>query len=201
MHDIPINIKSLSMSSEELSELHQQLSKVLGVTTGADEVAYRKEVARLREQVRKLEGIISSLRKETNEQSQLIASLRGTARALRNEANNIRLQYARRFNDNKKLRFEIVEQKRLIRLMKGRADRAEAVVDLLTIPNQTVEENKNERDRDILSEFVITPGDSRDDALVHRKCTVVEWVPCTTDLLRVYFAARSHIEKHHKGES
>lgn len=109
-------------------------------------------------------------------------------------------------------RREVAELKRKLRLAHSMDDaRIEAIKQLLARvdgPLEDVRKEKDTRDRDILSNFLLTRLDNKDDAVVCVTCCTryestgqaVEPVPRSSTLLAVYFVARSHMEKHHKGE-
>lgn len=158
----------------------------------------------LRERSVLIERLSETINRRDNEIKTLLSyqdSLRETLEAAVNDRNNIRLSFSHRYTDNKKLRFEIVELKRQLRKQTAWFDVIKNLAKVKDVPNQSVAENKNSRDRDILSEFVLLPADREDDVLLHLTCGDMEPVPRATDLLRVYFVARSHMEKHHKEEN
>lgn len=218
MFRVPIDIKSVTLTDPEAKQLYETLHKQFGRNSQAETEELKKALMSKRKIVDQLEVRISILQDE-------LEKVREEAFRLRRQANNVRLEYSKRYTDNKKLRRENVELRRKFR---QKAEFAEFLMKILNrenaaarlirgIPNQTVEEKenssvitaKNVRDRTIMDNFVVANGDDEDLYIMCRVChnrgftatrmdgIGMEFVPNGVTGLNMYNAMRGHWDRHH----
>lgn len=137
-----------------------------------------------------------------------------------------RKEFAGRYTENKRLRFEIVELKRKLReqgnllsFVMRLVEKQNATNRLIReLSNRPVEEKenlsvnaaKNVRDRVIMDSFIVANGDDEDLYIMCRVChnhgftatrvegVGMEFVPNGVTGLSLYNAMRGHWDRHHK---
>ncbi len=207
--DETANLLNTTMPSGVAYALHEILKKRFGEDESRE--VLEKEYKSYIDWSNKTIGILEDNLRKRNAEIETLRELTKQAQAV---ARSVRLQYAGRYTSNKALRRENVELKRKLRQTTAFKDYLMKVLKrdnlvrqaLSKVPNQPVEENKNQRDREILKGFFLMPMDAVDDMVVCGWCDGVpnvESVPKNSDLLAVYFVARGHWEKKHmdKGEN